>query len=34
LLNELTRVVRPGGIVAILFWSSQMLLPGYPVEVM
>jgi ubiquinone/menaquinone biosynthesis C-methylase UbiE len=31
LLNELTRVVRPGGIVAILFWSSQMLLPGYPV---
>jgi demethylmenaquinone methyltransferase/2-methoxy-6-polyprenyl-1,4-benzoquinol methylase len=34
LLNELTRVIRPGGIVAILFWSSQMLLPGYPVEVM
>ncbi len=31
LLNELTRVVRPGGMVAILFWSSQMLLPGYPV---
>ncbi len=31
LLNELARVIRPGGTVAILFWSSQMLLPGYPV---
>lgn len=31
LLNELARVVRPGGIVAILFWSSQLLLPGHPV---
>lgn len=31
LLNELTRVVKPGGAVAILAWSSQMLLPGYPI---
>ncbi|MBN1935818.1 MAG: class I SAM-dependent methyltransferase [Anaerolineae bacterium] len=30
LVKELVRVVKPGGIVAILFWSSQRLLPGYP----
>jgi ubiquinone/menaquinone biosynthesis C-methylase UbiE len=30
LVKELTRVVKPGGSVAILAWSSQMLLPGYP----
>ena len=30
LLEELTRVVKPGGSIAILGWSSQMLLPGYP----
>jgi len=29
-LKELARVVRPGGIVALLYWSCQMLLPGYP----
>ena len=29
-LLELKRVVRPGGMVAILAWSSQCLLPGYP----
>ena len=30
LLNELKRVVRPGGDVILLGWSSQQLLPGYP----
>jgi len=30
LLREMTRVVRPGGHLAILAWSSQQLLPGYP----
>ncbi len=29
-LEELARVVRPGGQVAILGYSAQMLLPGYP----
>jgi len=30
LLQELNRVVKPGGIVAIAVWSSEKLLPGYP----
>lgn len=30
LIGELVRVVRPGGRIAILAWSSQQLLPGYP----
>lgn len=30
LLKELARVVKPGGTVFILIWSSQMLIPGYP----
>jgi len=30
LIKELVRVVKPGGIIAILTWSSQQLLPGYP----
>jgi ubiquinone/menaquinone biosynthesis C-methylase UbiE len=30
LLKELARVVKPGGTVAILGWSSQQLLPGHP----
>ena len=30
LLKEVARVVKPGGRVFILIWSSQMLLPGYP----
>jgi demethylmenaquinone methyltransferase/2-methoxy-6-polyprenyl-1,4-benzoquinol methylase len=30
LLKELVRVVKPGGTVALLMWSSQKLLPGYP----
>jgi len=30
LLKELARVVKPGGSVIIIAWSSQQLLPGYP----
>ena len=30
LVQELARVVKPGGSVAILAWSSERLLPGYP----
>ena len=30
ILRELIRTVKPGGSIAILAWSSQMLLPGYP----
>ena len=30
LIKELARVVKPGGNIAILAWSSEMLLPGYP----
>jgi SAM-dependent methyltransferase len=29
-IQELARVVRPGGTLAILFWTSQKLLPGHP----
>jgi demethylmenaquinone methyltransferase/2-methoxy-6-polyprenyl-1,4-benzoquinol methylase len=29
-LNELRRVVKPGGTIILLGWSSQQLLPGYP----
>ena len=29
-LGEMARVVKPGGTVAILVWSSESLLPGYP----
>ncbi len=28
-LEEITRVTRPGGTIAILAWTSQQLLPGY-----
>ena len=31
LLKELARVVKPGGSVIIIVWSSEQLLPGYPV---
>lgn len=30
ILKELGRVVKPGGNIVILGWSSQQLLPGYP----
>lgn len=29
-LQELARVVKPGGTVALLAWTSQQVLPGYP----
>lgn len=29
-LKEMMRVVRPGGSIFLLAWSSQQLLPGYP----
>lgn len=29
-LNELKRVIKPGGEIFLLGWSSQQLLPGYP----
>lgn len=31
LLKEIARTVKPGGMIYILNWSSQKLLPGYPV---
>ncbi len=30
LLEDLIRVVKPGGRIFLLGWSSQQLLPGYP----
>jgi len=30
LMKELSRVVKPGGIIALLIYSSQQLLPGHP----
>lgn len=30
LLKEMKRVVKPGGKLALLGWTSQQLLPGYP----
>jgi demethylmenaquinone methyltransferase/2-methoxy-6-polyprenyl-1,4-benzoquinol methylase len=30
LLQELVRVVKPGGSIVLLGWSSQQLMPGYP----
>jgi ubiquinone/menaquinone biosynthesis C-methylase UbiE len=29
-INELARVVRPGGRIFVLAWTSQQVLPGYP----
>lgn len=31
IIEEFYRVLKPGGSVFILFWSSQKLLPGYPI---
>jgi demethylmenaquinone methyltransferase/2-methoxy-6-polyprenyl-1,4-benzoquinol methylase len=30
LIRELARVVKPGGTVAVILWTGQKLLPGYP----
>lgn len=30
LVKELVRVVKPGGIIAILAWSNEKILPGHP----
>lgn len=30
IIREFYRVIKPGGSVFLLFWSSQKLLPGYP----
>jgi demethylmenaquinone methyltransferase/2-methoxy-6-polyprenyl-1,4-benzoquinol methylase len=30
MIRGLVKVVRPGGLVALIHWSSQHLLPGYP----
>lgn len=30
ILHEMMRVVRPGGSIILLAWSSQQVLPGYP----
>jgi len=30
LIKELARITKPGGKIAILGWTSQQLLPGYP----
>jgi len=30
LVKELARVLKPGGLMALMAWSSQMLLPGHP----
>ncbi len=29
-IQELVRIVKPGGRIALLAWSSQLLLPGHP----
>ena len=31
ILKDLKRIVRPGGTIAVLFWSSHRILPGYPI---
>ncbi|MFC2076274.1 class I SAM-dependent methyltransferase [candidate division KSB1 bacterium] len=29
-ISDLARIVKPGGVVALLYWSNQSFLPGYP----
>jgi ubiquinone/menaquinone biosynthesis C-methylase UbiE len=29
-LRDLSRLVKPGGIVALLYWTNQIFFPGYP----
>ena len=29
-LAEMKRVLKPGGVIVLIAWSSQVLLPGYP----
>jgi len=29
-IDELVRVIRPGGTIALAVWSNQLLLPGHP----
>ena len=29
-LKEFKRIVKPGGTIALVFWTAQKLLPGYP----
>jgi len=31
LLKELKRITKPGGVLALIAWSSERLLPGYPI---
>jgi demethylmenaquinone methyltransferase/2-methoxy-6-polyprenyl-1,4-benzoquinol methylase len=31
MIAELAQIVKPGGLIAVAAWTSQMLLPGYPV---
>ncbi|MFX1451459.1 MAG: class I SAM-dependent methyltransferase [Promethearchaeota archaeon] len=31
IIKEYHRVIKPGGSIFLLFWSSQKLLPGYPI---
>ncbi len=30
ILESMVRITKPGGIIAVLFWSTQKILPGYP----
>jgi len=30
ILSDMVRITKPGGKIAVLFWSSQKILPGYP----